>query len=77
MGMMGEEEIVGKGDAVPGVADGAAAEECFGRQADEDLPYHDLLREATEGRRRSCPCGLGHGCRLRALDPSQEQKQAL
>ena len=59
--MVGEEEAASGGGAAPGAADGAAAEEGFGGQADEDLPDHDLIREAREERRRSC--GLHHGRR--------------
>ena len=62
--VVGGEEIAGGGRAAPGGADGAAAEEGFGRQADEDLPYHDLIREAVEKERRlrlryCCTCGHG------------------
>jgi hypothetical protein len=45
--VVGEEEVAGGGGEAPGVTDGAASEEGFGGQADEDLPYHDLIREAT------------------------------
>ena len=57
-GVVGEEEVAGGGGAAPGTADGTAAEEVFGGQADEDLPDGDLVREAAEERRR---CGLRHG----------------
>lgn len=59
-GVMGQEEVVGGGHVAPGKADGAAAEEVLGGQANEDLPDDDLLREATKG---CCHCGLRHGHR--------------
>ena len=48
---MGEEEAASGGGAV----DGAAAEEGFGVEADEDLPHHEVLREAVEGAATACP----------------------
>jgi len=47
-GVVVEDDGVVSGEATPGLADGAAAEEVPGRQADEDLPDH-LLREAAGG----------------------------
>lgn len=72
--MVRKEKIAGGGGTVPGAADGAATEEGSGGQADEDIPYDDLLWEATEERRRSCRCGPSHGRVLRALHPSQGQR---
>ena len=74
-GVVGEEEAAGGGGAAPRGADGAAAEDAFGRQADEDLPDGDVVREAWEERRSSCSCGLRHGRRRRALDPFREQSK--
>jgi hypothetical protein len=51
--MMEEEEVAGGGDAAPDAADGAAAEEGFGVEADEDLAYDDIIWEAMEERRGS------------------------
>jgi hypothetical protein len=50
--VVGIKKVSGGGGAVPGTADGATAEEVLGRQAHEDLPYYNLVREATEERRR-------------------------
>ena len=63
--VVGQEEATGGGGAAPGAADGAAAEEGFGGQADEDLPDEDLIREAgVERRGLFCARGLRHGRRL-------------
>ena len=51
-GVVGEEEVAGGGGAAPGGADGAAAEDGFRGQADEDLPDDDLVRDAAVERRR-------------------------
>ena len=51
--VVGEEEVEGEGGVAPGGADGAAAEDSFGGQADEDLPDDDLVRDAAVERRRS------------------------
>lgn len=51
--VVGEEEVAGGGGEAPSATDGAASEEGFGGQADEDLPYHDLIREAAVERLRS------------------------
>jgi hypothetical protein len=56
-----QEEVAGGGDAAPGTADGAAAEERFWWEADEYLPDYDLIEEAGEERRRSCCYGHRHG----------------
>lgn len=69
MDVVCEEKFSGGGDAAPGAADSPATKEGFGGQANEDLPDEDLLQEA------SCPCGLAHGRRLRALDPSDERSR--
>jgi hypothetical protein len=37
--VVGEDEIDGGGEAVPGAADRAAAEDILGRKADKDLPH--------------------------------------
>jgi hypothetical protein len=37
--VVGEDEIDGGGEAVPGAADRAAAEDILGRKADKDIPY--------------------------------------
>jgi hypothetical protein len=58
--MVGEEEVAGGGGAAPSAADRAATEKGFCREADEDLPDDNLLREAAAGRRRFCHC---HGRR--------------
>jgi hypothetical protein len=63
VGVVGEEEVAGAGDAAPGAADGAAAEERFWGQADEDLPEDDLVWEVAAAASRSCPCGVSHGRR--------------
>ena len=63
--VVGEEEIAGGGRAAPGGTDGAVAEEGFGRQPDEDLPYHELIREAVEKER--CLRYCGHGWELDIL----------
>ncbi|KAI5013666.1 hypothetical protein ZWY2020_037686 [Hordeum vulgare] len=42
------------GGCAPGAADGAAAEERFGGQADEDFPDDDLFRDAADYWRGSC-----------------------
>jgi hypothetical protein len=65
--VVGEEEVAGGGSVAPGAADGAAAEEGLGGQADEYLPDGDLIGEAAVERRRSCSCGLRHGRRLEIL----------
>jgi hypothetical protein len=63
--VVGMKEVVGGSGAVPGTADSATAEEVLGRQAHEDLPYHNLIREATEERRRyGCTRCIRHGHRL-------------
>ena len=62
MDMVGEEEVAGGGYAAPGTADGAAAEEGFGGQAEEDLPDGDLVWDSREEWCRSCCTrGLRHG----------------
>jgi hypothetical protein len=65
--VVGEEEIAGGGYAAPGAADGAAAEEGFWGEADEDLPDDDLFQEAAPAS-RCCSCGLGLG-RLLGFHP--------
>jgi hypothetical protein len=63
--VVGIKKVSGGGGAVPGTADGATAEEVLGRQAHEDLPYYNLVREATEERRRyGCTRCIRHGRRL-------------
>jgi hypothetical protein len=65
--VVGKEEVTGRGGAVPGATDRTTAEDVFGRQAHQDLPYHDLIRETTgteERRRYSCACGIHHNRRL-------------
>jgi hypothetical protein len=52
--MVVEEEFEGGRGVVPAPADGAAAKERFGGQAEEDLPDSDLIREAGEERRSYC-----------------------
>jgi hypothetical protein len=48
--MVSVEEIGGGGEAAPGAADQAAAENILGRKADKYLPHQDLLREGgSEG----------------------------
>jgi hypothetical protein len=58
---VGEEEVAGRGGEAPSATDGAAAEDGFGGQAEEDLPYQDLIREAPIEKLRSWSCGLPHG----------------
>jgi hypothetical protein len=41
--MVGQEEFAGGGGVSPGAAHGAATEEGFRGQKDEDLPYGNLL----------------------------------
>ena len=70
----GEEEIGAGGEAAPGTADRAAAEERLRRQADEDLPHDELLREGRGGRagapRPSRSGGCPHGPRTALRDLS-------
>ena len=47
-GVVGQEEAAGGGGAAPRGANGAAAEDGFGGQPDENLPDGDLVREAGE-----------------------------
>jgi hypothetical protein len=58
-----QEEVAGGDGAAPCVAYGAAAEEGFWGEANEDLPDDDLLREAAAATNGSCHCGLLHGSR--------------
>ena len=51
MAVVGEEEAAGGGEAAPCAADQAAAEEGFGGKPYQDLPDHELLREAAAARR--------------------------
>ncbi|BAS88033.1 Os04g0194200 [Oryza sativa Japonica Group] len=51
MAVVGEEEAAGGGEAAPCAADQAAAEEGFRGKPYQDLPDHELLREAAAARR--------------------------
>jgi hypothetical protein len=76
-GVVGLEEGARRGGAAPGAADGAATEERFRREADEDLPDDHLLREAAVETRRSCRRGHSRRRRFHAESTaairSQEQ----
>jgi hypothetical protein len=75
--VVGEEEVAGGGGVAPSAADGAAAEEGLGGQADEYLPDGDLIGEAAVERRRSCSCGLRHGRRLGDLSWEEQSEWLL
>jgi hypothetical protein len=71
--VVGKEEIGGGGEAAPGAADQAAAENVLGRKANKYLPRQDLLREGgREGGHaaaaRPCRCSSrgfrAGGCRV-------------
>jgi hypothetical protein len=62
MAVVGQEELARGGDAAPGAADGAAAEEGFWGEAHENLPDDDIFREAAAAS-RSCRRVLRHGRR--------------
>jgi hypothetical protein len=47
--VVSEEEARGGGDAAPGTANRAAAEDVLGRKAGKDLPHKDLLWECGGG----------------------------
>jgi hypothetical protein len=61
--MMGAEEVMSGGEAVPEAADRAAAKDFLRRKADEDLPHHDILRQ-FEGD------GGGHTAAARPFRPA-------
>jgi hypothetical protein len=66
-----QEEVAGGGDCAPGAADGAAAEQVFGWQADKDLLDDDLIEESREERPRSNCYGRRHGRRAGARPGSR------
>jgi hypothetical protein len=61
--VVGQQKEAGRGGETPGAAHRAAAEEGFGRKADEDLPDDNIVGEATVETPRSFPQGLWHGHR--------------
>jgi hypothetical protein len=49
MFVVGEEKLGVAAEAAPGAADRAAAEELLGRQAVQDLPQDEIVREDGAG----------------------------